>query len=172
MKTEQCYECNAPVLPEIRTYADTPSGVPNLFLQGVEIAECAKCGNSQVTIPRLLKVHSAIALALLNSPRLLTGPQFTFLRKHAEFSRDAFAKYLGVEVDELVKWEKQETPIGQAMDRLVRLLVVELALDLKELAPSVVNHLSEISNKPGDDLELHVDVNTLNHSYTFAKIAA
>ena len=41
-----------------------------------------------------------------------------------------------------------------------------------EFAPSVVSQLSEISNNSGKDLVVHVDVNTLNFVYAFAKIAA
>ena len=172
METYQCTTCDGSAIAEYINHRYITSGVPNVFLQGVEYAQCSKCGESQVIIPHILKVHRAIALALLNSPRLLTGPQFTFLRKHAELSREQFAKYLGFEVEELIKWERAEAPIGQAMDRLVRLVVVELVPDLKEFAHSVVRHLSEISNKQGDDLEIHIDVNTLKHSYDFAKIAA
>ena len=138
----------------------------------VEIAECTACGDSQIIIPHLLKVHRAIALALLKSPRLLTGRQFTFLRKHAELSREQFAKYPGTETEELLKWEREEAPIGQSMDRLVRFVVVELDRDLAAFASSVVSQLSEISNKSGRDLEVHVDVNTLNFVCAFAKLAA
>ena len=172
MDTYQCVECNAPVVAEFRDYLDTASGVPDLFLRGVEIAECTACGDSQIIIPHLLKVHRAIALALLKSPRLLTGRQFTFLRKHAELSREQFAKYPGTETEELLKWEREEAPIGQSMDRLVRFVVVELDRDLAAFASSVVSQLSEISNKSGRDLEVHVDVNTLNFVCAFAKLAA
>ena len=48
------------------------------------------------------------------------------------------------------------TPLGQAMDRLVRLFFVELGPDLKGFAPAVVRHLPEISSK----------------AYAFAKLAA
>lgn len=172
METYQCTTCDGSAVAEYRNHRYITSGVPNVFLQGVEYAQCSKCGESQVIIPHILKVHGAIALALLNSPRLLTGPQSAFLRKHAELSREQFAKYLGIEVEELMNWERAEAPSSQAMDRLVRLVVVELVPDFKEFAHSVVRHLSEIANKLGDDLEIHVDVNSLTYAYGVTKLAA
>ena len=133
---------------------------------------CGKCGNSQITNPYVLKVHRAIAIGAIERPRLLTGPQFTFLRKHVELSREAFAKYLGVEVEDLMKWEREEAPIGQSLDRLVRLVVVELDQDLAEFAPSVLSQLSEISNKSAEDLEIHIDVASLTFSHVFVRLAA
>jgi DNA-binding transcriptional regulator YiaG len=172
METIQCLACDAPIAAEHRTYLDTECGVPNVYLQGVEIAECSKCDDSQVILPNILKVHNSIALALLKSPRQLTGPQFKFLRKHAEISREQFAKYLGTETEEILKWEQDEAPISQSADRLARLVVVELAPDLVEFSPAVARNLSEISNILGNDMEIHVDVNTLTFAYTFVKKAA
>ena len=172
METYQCVTCEGSAVAEYRNHRYVASGMPNVILQSVEYAECPKCGDSQVIIPHILKVHRAIALALLKSPRLLTGPQFAFLRQHVELSRETFAKYLGVEVEDLLKWEREEVPIGQSVDRLVRLLVVELDQELAEFAPSVVSRLTEISNISGKDLEVRVDVNTLTSSYFAVQMAA
>ena len=100
MQERQCFECNAPVDSEVRNYCDIASGLPNFFLQGVAVAERAAYEDSSVTILHLLKGHRAIALAILNSPRLLTGRQLTFLRKHAELKRSCPPSTLESRVDE------------------------------------------------------------------------
>ena len=161
----QCSNCgfNAPL--EVRTYHYTASGLPNVFLQGVEVADCPNCGNSDVIIPRPLKVHRAIASALTKSPRRLTGPQARFLRKHLKASGEQFAQYLHTDKTKISKWEKGEDTIGPSTDRLIRLLVAALDEELLPSAPAIAGQLPNISDEAGDELELHVDVVSLTASF-------
>ena len=173
METNQCSLCGAPVTPESRTHLYEESGVPNVYLQGVEFAECKACSDFQISIPHVAKVHQALSLAIVKSPRLLTGSQLRFLRNHVELSRDQFAKYLGVDAAEVANWELGNlVPIGQSVDRLVRLLVVTLDKSLAEFAPSIASQISEIMNKTGDDVQFHIDVASLTFSHGFVKRAA
>jgi predicted RNA-binding Zn-ribbon protein involved in translation (DUF1610 family) len=87
----ECTNCGRPVTPERRNYRYTESGLSNVVLQGIQVADCPACGHSEVTIPRLAKVHRAIALALANSPVRLTGEQLRFLRKHIGHSGEQLA---------------------------------------------------------------------------------
>ena len=80
--THECTNCGEQVTPERRNYRYSESGMSNVILQGVEVADCPKCGNSDVCIPKIAKLHRAIAQALANSPARLTGEQLRFLRKH------------------------------------------------------------------------------------------
>ncbi|MBI3279797.1 MAG: YgiT-type zinc finger protein [Acidobacteria bacterium] len=87
-----CTNCGDNLTPERRNYRYAESGLSNVILQDVEVADCPKCGNSDVIVPRMAKIHRAIAQALVNSPARLTGEQFRFLRKHLGLSGDQLGR--------------------------------------------------------------------------------
>jgi DNA-binding transcriptional regulator YiaG len=141
-------------------------------LQGVEVAECSTCGNTDVIIPRLARIHRAIANGIANSPARLTGEQLRFLRKHLGLSGEQLGKYLHTDKTKISKWEQGEDRIGPPTDRLVRLLVVGLDNELRSEVSAVAEHLPQISDEPGKDWEMHVDVETLQTTFLSASRAA
>lgn len=167
-----CSHCGQSLISERGNYRYSESGLHNVVLQGVEIAVCTACGNREVSIPHLSKVHRAIALGIVNSPRRLTGPQFRYLRKYLQQSREQLARYLNTNEAGISIWENGEDTIDPANDRLMRLLVVSLDRDLNCSAPSVAGHLMEIRDESGKDQELHVDVAALTVAYLFRRAAA
>jgi putative zinc finger/helix-turn-helix YgiT family protein len=172
MSMQECSNCGVPVAVERRNYRYSESGVPNVILQGVEVADCPKCGNSDVLIPKMAKVHRAIAQALTNSPARLTGPQLRFLRKYLGLSGDELGRYLHTDKTKISKWETEEDRIGPATDRLVRLLAAALNSDLRPQISAVAEHLPEIQDQPGSAWELHVDVETLQTAFLLVSRAA
>lgn len=168
----KCTNCGEQVMPEIRNYRYTESGLPNVVLQGVAVAECPKCGNREVSIPRLAKIHRAIARALANSPARLTGPQFRFLRKHLGLSCDELGCYLHTDKTKISKWETEQDAIGPGTDRLIRLLVTALDEDLRPQVAAVAEHLPQILDESGRGWELHVDVDTLQAAFVSVSKAA
>jgi len=171
-KTHECTNCEAKITPERRNYRYTESGLSNVILQGVEVADCPKCGNQDVIIPRMAKIHRAIAQALASSPARLTGEQLRFLRKHLGLSGDQFGSYLHTDRTKISKWENEDDRIGPATDRLVRLLAASLDSELRPGVSAVAEHLPQISDKPGNLLELHVDVVTLSTAFLAVSKAA
>lgn len=166
-----CTNCGRPVTLERRNYRYTESGLSNIILQGVEVADCPACGHSNVTIPHLAKIHRAIALALANSPVRLTGAQLRFLRKHLGYSGEELAKYLHTDKTKISKWEREEDAIGPSSDRLIRLLVAALDKDLTSSVSSIAAHLPVISDE-SKNWELHIDVRSLTYSFLSALTAA
>lgn len=164
-RTHQCENCGRAVTPERRSYAYTESGLSNVVLQGVEALDCKACNHSQVTIPRLAKVHGTIALALANSPVRLTGAQLRFLRKYIGHSGEQLANYLHTDKTKISKWECGEDRIGPASDRLIRLLVAALDTDLNRDVASIATHLPKISDQSGKQWNLHIDVESLAYSF-------
>lgn len=167
-----CTSCGRTLRFERRQYPFAEGGVPNVVLQGVELADCGHCGNSEIIIPQLARIHRVIALALANSPRRLTGPQFRFLRKHLGKSGEQMAEYLHTDKTKISKWERAEDSIGQASDRLMRLLVTALDPELAGNVRSTAEHLRKISDEPGEDIEIHVDVEVLTAAYVTVRRAA
>ena len=164
--------CGEIITPESRNYRYAKSGLSNVVLQGIEVAECTKCGNSDVIIPGMAKIHRAIAQALANSPARLTGEQLRFFRKHLGLSGDELGRYLHTDRTKISKWENGEDQIGPATDRLIRLLAASLDSELRPGVSAVAEHLPQISDKPGSLLELHIDVATLRWSFLAVSKAA
>jgi putative transcriptional regulator len=171
-KIYECTSCGKQITAELRNYRYSESGLPNVILQGIEVADCSKCGNSDVIIPRMAKIHRAIAQALANSPARLTGDQFRFLRKHLGMSGDQLGKYLHTDRTKISKWEGGEDRIGPATDRLIRLLAAALDGDLRAGVSAVAEHLPQISDESGQVWELHVDVVTLQTTFFSVSRAA
>jgi putative zinc finger/helix-turn-helix YgiT family protein len=161
----QCTTCAQTVAPERRNYRYTESGLSNVVLQGVEVADCPKCGNTDVAIPRMASLHRAIAQALANSPARLTGEQFRFLRKHLGLSIDQLGEYLHTDSIKITKWETGENQIGNSTDGLVRLLAAALDGELRPGVSAIAEHLPQVSTDSGKDLELHIDVTTLQYTF-------
>jgi putative zinc finger/helix-turn-helix YgiT family protein len=148
-----CTNCGKPVTRSRRNYRYAESGLSNVVLQGVEVADCSNCGNSDVIIPRMARIHQTIARALPDSPARLTGEQLRFLRRHLGFSGDQLGSYLHTDKTKVSKWERGEDPIGPANDRLVRLLVAALDKEMRTAtAISVIaEHLPNISDDLGEN---------------------
>jgi putative transcriptional regulator len=170
--THECAHCGQPVTPETRNYRYTESGLPNVILQGVQLADCPSCGNSDVAIPHLAKVHRAIALALANSPVRLTGSQLRFLRKHVGYSGEQLSNYLHTDKTKISKWERGEDPIGPSNDRLIRLLVAALDTELSGNVVSIAHHLPNIADDSKKVWELNIDVEALTYSFLAVRTAA
>jgi putative zinc finger/helix-turn-helix YgiT family protein len=170
--THKCTHCGRQITPERRNYQYAESGLSNVVLQGIAVADCPHCGNSDVMIPRMAKIHRAIAKALANSPGRLTGEQLRFLRKHLGLTGEQLAAYLHTDKTKISKWERGEHSIGPSNDRLVRLLAAALDSELRDGVSAVAEHLPHISDESGKEWELHVDVVTLQTSFLSALTAA
>ena len=164
-KIHACGNCGHKVTPEFRDHRYTESGLSNVVLQGIAIADCLKCGSSDVIIPRMAKIHRAIAQALTESPARLTGEQLRFLRKHLGLSGDRLGAYLHTDKTKISKWERGEDRIGPATDRLIRLLAAALDSELRAGVTAIAEHIPLISDEPGEMWELRVDVKTLRTAF-------
>lgn len=171
-RIHECTNCGEPVTPARRNYRYAESGLSNVILQGIQVADCPKCGTSDVIIPRIAKIHRAIAHALANSPARLTGEQLRFLRKHLGLSGEQLGGYLHTDKTKISKWENGEDRIGPPTDRLVRLLVAALDSELRPGVSAVAEHLPQISDESGKVWDLHVDAATLQTTFFAASKAA
>lgn len=171
-KTHECSICGQPLTSAIRSYRYTESGLSNVILQGVKVADCLACGNSDVIIPRMAKIHRAIAQALAKSPTRLTGEQFRFLRNHLGRSGEELARYLHTDKTKISKWERGEDRIGPATDRLIRLVATALDSELSPGVLSVAEYLPHISDDTSKSWEMHLDISTLQASFLAVSYAA
>ncbi len=171
-KFHECTNCGEMLRPQPGIHRYDESGLSNVVLQSVGIADCPKCGNSDVIIPHVIKIHQAIAAALANSPARLAGDQLRFLRKHLGMSGDELGGYLHTDKTKISKWERGEDRIGPANDRLIRLLAAALDKEMRPAVSAIAEHLPQISDERGKSWELHVDVVTLRATFVAVSRAA
>jgi transcriptional regulator with XRE-family HTH domain len=101
------------------------SGLNNVFLAGVTVRICPKCGEESAVIPRMAELHDLIVRRLVETPRLLTGSEARFLRKAAGFPAAEFAVLLRVNPAHLSRFETgKRRHLGPSTDKLLRALAV------------------------------------------------
>lgn len=138
MKERHCERCGARTrerkATRARPYQYRLSGLENLYLVGIQVRMCPKCGAEVPIIPKLGELHESIARAFLEKSSRLTGGELRFLRKNAGIAAAEFAALVGVDPTHLSRFENGHTEkLGSSTDKLAR-AVVSLAMGLpKEL---------------------------------------
>jgi putative zinc finger/helix-turn-helix YgiT family protein len=107
------------------THRYTESGLSNVTLLNVDTRSCPECGEREVVIPKITKLHELIARALIQDASPLTPEEVRFLRKWLGYSSADFALYMGVRPETVSRWENPAAayPLSATADRLLRLLV-------------------------------------------------
>lgn len=100
-------------------------GLDNVQLRnGYEVVRTAS-GLEVVAVQDVKGLHAAIATYLCEANRPLTGKEFRFLRKELDFSQRQIALMVGVEEQTISLWERDQSPINAAAERILRSLVME-----------------------------------------------
>jgi putative transcriptional regulator len=73
-------------------------------------------------------LHKAIAHGIVTGRPPFTPNELRFLRKYLRQSQDGMARLLGSSEQTIARWEKGQTAIDPAAERLIRMVVLE-ALD-------------------------------------------
>ena len=122
---------------ERQPYHYVGSGLPNVYLVGVEYRTDQHSDVQQADIPCLPGLLEAIAKALLEKRSLLTGDEIRFLRKRLKKPSKDFAGLVGVSSEQYSRIENGHA-VTQTVDRVIRLLYVTLAKLNQEAAEGVV----------------------------------
>jgi putative zinc finger/helix-turn-helix YgiT family protein len=102
-------------------YLDDLCGLSNVYLAGITVQYCPRCGAESPIIPRVEELHREIARVLTHKPTLLTGEEVRFLRKQAGFPARKFAALLGVSPEHLSRVENgHSATLSRSADRLAR----------------------------------------------------
>jgi putative zinc finger/helix-turn-helix YgiT family protein len=121
MKNVKCPSCRQMKQTHIGKYHYTESGLPNVWLSGVEVFEC-DCGENFAFIPCLEELHKLIGKTLIKKEDQLSGREIRFLRKHLMLKSKDFAKELGVQNVTVSRWENGDSQPSESVDRLIRLV--------------------------------------------------
>jgi len=107
-----------------------------------------------------------LAMAVVCSPRKLSGEEVRFLRKYAGKSARDFARFLHVDHTHLSKVENGKTEIGTRLDKLVRLLIVTMSPTLKDEVSKLLEMIPDIDDSCSEgDQEIQIDPATRNYQY-------
>src|SRR5712692_3785367 len=72
------------------------SGLPNVYLAGINYYVCEKCGKQSADIPALSDLMVKIARAVVGQDARLDGAEIRFLRKRLKKKSAEFGKIIGV----------------------------------------------------------------------------
>jgi DNA-binding transcriptional regulator YiaG len=105
-------------------YHYTQCGLDDVYLwSGFKIYDTP--GQEGVAIDDIEGLHKAIGECLsLHAPKL-NAKEFKFLRKTMDLTQAELAEQFGCDEQTIARWEKGETAINGAADRLIRLLYLE-----------------------------------------------
>jgi DNA-binding transcriptional regulator YiaG len=114
------------------TYHYKACGLDNVILEGVDWIQ-DDAGKKTMTIPAVGRLHKVIAAMVVQKPHALNGKELRFLRTEMGITQAELANILRCKSLTISRWERDENPIDEAADALVRLLAketLELGIDL------------------------------------------
>lgn len=101
-------------------YYYTGCGLENVFIEGaVEFGDDA--GEESVMVPAIGQLHRVIAEGIVTHPAKMTGEELRFLRTEMGLTQARLAEILKVTLLTVNRWERNETPVNDAAEMLVRL---------------------------------------------------
>ena len=120
----KCRQCGSMMSTERRLYHYTACGLPNVWLEGLDVNVCLSCGDASVAIPNIEGLHDLLAQCLVTKRSHLTGDEVRFLRSHVGWSGQDFARMLRVNPSTVSRWESGRQMMGSSAETAVRLLCV------------------------------------------------
>jgi len=163
-KTELCSNCGKAAKVIRGDYEWKDVDLP-VLLKNVEMIQCGQCGTVEVIIPRINKLMSLLALAVILKPDRLTGGELRFLRKYIGKTGADFSKLIKVDKATLSKWENDDDPIGEQSDRLIRTVILALGDGLEMELRKAVLQFPEISR---DIRPAKIEMDPSKMSYKYA----
>lgn len=110
------------------TYHYTECGLENVIIEGMMMTE-DHAGEETITVPAIGLLHQVIAEGIVTLPSKMSGTELRFLRSEMGFTQAKLAEVLKVTLLTVSRWEREESPIHDASEMLIRLMAIE-QLDL------------------------------------------
>lgn len=115
-------------------------GLDNVFIEGMSTVE-DHAGEATITIPAIGILHKVIAEGIVTLPSKMRGSELRFLRSEMGMTQEQLAEKLKTTLLTISRWEREENPIRDEAEMLIRLMAVErLKLD-------VTMSVDEVSSK-------------------------
>jgi transcriptional regulator with XRE-family HTH domain len=129
------------------------SGLDNVRLVGLPIVRDDE-GDECVTIPNVNGLNKAIAEAIVNRQRGITGQELRFLRTLMGKTQAQLADDVHKDGQSLGRWEREETPLDPNAEALIRFMAREM-LGLHLAAP--VNEVTRWCANPTNEEWITID---------------
>lgn len=123
MKCQSCGKDTMKAKRENWLYDD--SGLPGITLLGVEVRRCTACGETELVLPRVEDLHSAIAVSVIEKPERLTPAETKYLRLQLGLERQDFADAMSVSPASVSRWEGGRLEMSEMAERLLRSMVAQ-----------------------------------------------
>lgn len=131
-----CNNCGKTMKKVKKTYSYSESGLDNIMLANTQVYIC-ECGEELPIISHVESLHRVIAFELIKSKNHLSGKEARFIRKQLGMKAIQLAEILGVDKVTVSRWENDNNAIGNANDRLIRLLyLTKMAEELRQIIPT------------------------------------
>lgn len=131
-----------------KPYHYTQCGLDDVYLLNGVHTERTSYGKG-VRIEKVEELHETIAEWLSLNKAFLNGKEFRFLRKLMNLTQAELAVYLGCDAQSVARWEKEQTEINGAADKLTRILFLG-SRSIKIDAADLIKKLSELDTKVSD----------------------
>lgn len=145
------------------------SGLDNVYLSPITVEECQQCGDISPWIPKLNKLHRAIARAIVMKPNLLSGEEIRFLRTERELKAKDFATLLSIDPVTLSRWEHNQQQPSSQNDSFIRTVYVVIfneqtqQLFPESLSKTLSLSINNLANK--DKSTIVIDTRDFSYSY-------
>jgi putative transcriptional regulator len=135
-----------------KPYQYRECGLDNVWLVGgVEHVETPR--GSGVTINDVEGLHRVIGDILVREKKNLSGKEFRFLRHEINLTQSNLAAILGVDVQTVGRWERNECEIPGPAQGLVRLLFSEKTSGNRAISEPL-ERLAELDEQIGEGEEI------------------
>lgn len=123
-------------------YHYTECGLDNVMIEGLDVVK-DHAGDETVVIPAIGLLHQVIAEGIVTLPTKMSGRELRFLRTEMGMTQAQLAEVLKVSLLTVSRWEREENPIHDAAEMLVRLMAVErLELDVEMSVDDVASKVT------------------------------
>ena len=132
------------------------SGLPNVYLVGIDYRICPACKKQAADIPALEDLMIKIARTVVRKESPLSGPEIRFLRKRLRKRSADFGKIIGVVPEQVSRWEKGDNAPSESADKLIRVFYCVLSED-SALTEQVSAHIdSWLATLPGEETKQNI----------------
>lgn len=144
-----------------KNYKYEESGLDNVYLESIELYNCAECGIKLPIMEKILSLHKAIARAIVLEPVPLSGADIKFLRSERGLKSKDLAKLLRVDIATVSRWETDAQELRPQSDALIR-TTYTLVYQEQEgslFAELVTEKIASVRGERGKDFSISINQN-------------
>ena len=112
---------------EVKPYHYVGSGLPNVYLVGVQYEMDESTGLQSADIPCVPALLAAIGKVLVGKKTPLRADEVRFLRKRLRVQSKLFAELVGISSEQYSRLENGAVGVSRSVERAIRLLYAALA---------------------------------------------